>query len=424
MPLTAAEFPQHEPTWIHPGPADRRVPVDVAAAFLRELDLRDTEIVVLSYGLGLSVGPVARVLKVDPALVTWRLHDVLARWQEAATDEARDPGSLERTLTELLRDGYEDTPEPLEGAAGWHAGEILARCDEQLLANLEQALRPARPDQIQTAGVGVGLLVLVALVMLGFLAFGVVRDRNPLTRGNDLMRRARFEAAIQAFNKVATTEARTRVVVCLLALGRFEDALAKLGDEDTRAWFGSFAPSSSPLHQESDAQLDSRAQLPRGLITMERPPFVVRAGPAATLTLTPLDGQGGGPLTLPVPARAEGDGDLVQVPFPRDWPTLQAGRYVWEVADADGRTLAAFDMAPRQIVLDVRDRNLRVLGREVPLLSQNFLRGHHFVNAGLYMQAGLQFGRLATQFPDQPYPREQVWAVAEALRVDPAAFLR
>jgi predicted lysophospholipase L1 biosynthesis ABC-type transport system permease subunit len=144
----------------------------------------------------------------------------------------------------------------------------------------------------------------------------------------------------------------------------------------------------------------------------------VRVGPPGDLVLD----VSGRELRVTLPD-TRGSGDAFVVEYAEEWPGLPAGRVVWRIEDG-GDNAAVFDLADQATVKRIRDRNWRVLTRDIPQRAQLFLRAHHFLSEGLLVQAGGQFARLAEAFPAEPYPRQQVWAVAKTLGVDPTALLR
>lgn len=407
-----------EPGWLFARSRSEPCTGDEAAAFLGELEDEDLEIMALAYGLGLRVGSLCQATGLDPAIVVWRLHRAFSRWREgSASGTPRDCGALERGLSDLLSGGSSTSRPPLEGRDGWGAAALLVGLPDDVQSRLADNPSLQAPAQPPAPGVGIGLAVIVLAVALGFLGFGIVRDVDPMRRGEALMRQYEYTLARDAFVKVGTVESRTRIVLCQLAEGRFEEAIADLEDDDVRQWFRQFAPSGDPVPIQ-DAPEDSRALLPRGLLTVMRPEFVVRSGPPGDLVLTVQQRE----RRIELPDTRGGSESFV-VPYPEDWPSLPAGRIVWHVEDGDDNA-AAFDVADLATIQRIRDRNWRVLTRDVPQRAQLFLRGHHFLAEGLLVQAGGQFARLAEVFPAEPYPRQQVWAVAEALGVDPTALLR
>ena len=406
-----------EPAWTFPAPRGGHCSGDEAAGLLRSLEDEDLDLMVLAYGLGLRVGPLSQALRIDPALVVWRLHRAFSRWSRVGGG-GQEPGCMERAVADLLRGRATVTLPPPAGRAGWSVDELLEGLDESVQARLTARLADPEGEINQAGGVGIGLAVVVLGVALGFLAFGIVRDVDPMRRGNALMQQYEYRLAREAFLKVGTVQARTRVVLCLLAEGRFQQALTELADPEVRALFKQFAPT-TPVPIDLDLPAQSRALLPRGLTITPRPPFVLRSGPAGQLVLS----VGGRELRLELPdTRGEGAGTFV-VEYPESWPTLATGRVMWRVEDGDDNP-GVFDVGDRELARRVRERNWRVLTREVPQRAQLFLRAHHFMSEGLLMQAGWQFARLAETFPAEPYPRQQVWAVAAALGIDPTALLR
>jgi len=420
--MQAADLTLGEPVWLFQGSHLEREPVSSAANLLERLDQRDFTLMVLSYGLGMRVGEISRAAHLDPALVIWRLNDVFRRWKEEH-GETGETSALERALRDLLHGSSKSPPPPpLSGCVSWRANDLVDLLDSNVLQRLHATLNPPAVVEKRAPGLGIGLAILIGMGSLAFLGYGVVRDINMMMRGYDLMRTGNYANARSEFKKEGTPEANKQVVVTLLAEGLLGEALEMLSTPSTSDLFGAFAPSDKAITEGLEFDIDSRAVLPRGLISNPRPGLTVRTGTPAEIVIWPQQGQDRRKLRF-VLEDTRDRGPYVTVPFPKDWPTLQPGRYVWSVDDGDP-TRAAFDVADRQIAADVRQRNWRFLTRQVPLKAQNFLRGHHFLNAGLSMQAGQQFGKLANYFPADSYPRSQIALIAEALGVDPAVFLR
>ncbi|MFT7464103.1 MAG: hypothetical protein ACI9EF_002452 [Pseudohongiellaceae bacterium] len=425
--MTAVDLPLEEPIWLFHGPHDKGAPAATVAGLLERLDQRDFTLMVLTYGLGMRVGAISRATKLDPAIVVWRLNDVFIRFNEER-DEKRSPAPLERALRDLLRDESNDAPAPPKGCASWQASELVSLFDKEVQQRLEATIK--EPDRVEKrqAGLGIGLAFLIGLGSLTFLGYGVIREINVMMRGHTLMRTGNFEDARSEFKKESTLESTKWIIVSLLAEGRYEEALGMLTEPNYTALFGAFEPTHQPVSEDVDHNIASRAVLPRGLMINPRPEFIVRAGPPAEIELEPVALLESNSEPLPtlrwvLPDSRDHDGQYVTVPFPKSWPSLQPGRYVWRVDDG-APTGAAFDLVDQTIADGVRDRNWTFLTRQVPIRAQNFLRGHHFLNAGLAMQAGRQFGKLANEFPTENYPRQQIWRIAETLGVDPAVFLR
>ena len=425
--MTAVDLPLEEPVWLFHGPHDEGETAATVASLLERLDQRDFTLVVLTYGVGMRVGSISRAMGIDPAVAIWRLNDVFIRFNEEREDERR-PASLERALRDLLRGESDGAPPPLKGCASWQANELVALFDPEVQQRLAATINePARAEK-RAPGLGIGLAFLIGLGSLVFLGYGVIRDINVMMRGHTLMRTGHFADARSEFKKEGTPEATKWIVVSLLAEGDFEEAFGMLSNPDHNALFGAFAPTHKPIVDDVGLELDSRAVLPRGLIINSRPELTVRAGPPAEIVLEPIAILPHDDEPLPIlrwvlPDSRDAEGDYVTISYPKDWPSLKPGRYVWRVDDGEP-TKAAFDLAMQDIANGVRDRNWTFLTRQVPLKAQNFLRGHHFLNAGLAMQAGRQFGKLASYFPAEAYPRQQIWRIAKALAVDPAVFLR
>lgn len=425
--MTAVDLPLEEPVWLFHGPHDEGESAATVAVLLERLDQRDFTLVVLTYGMGMRVGAISRVMGLDPAVVIWRLNDVFIRFNEER-DDKRSPAGLERALRDLLRGKGGDAPPPLNDCSSWRANELVALFDPEVQQRLAATVNEPAQTKKRAPGLGIGLAFLIGLGSLAFLGYGVIRDINVMMRGHSLMRAGDFTEARSEFKKEGTPEATKWIVVSLLAEGHFEEAFGMLSDPDNNSLFGAFAPTHKPIADDVGHDRDSRAVLPRGLTINPRPEFTVRAGPPAEIKLEPVailphDDEPMPVLRWVLPDSRDQDGEYVTVPYPKAWPSLKPGRYVWQVDDGEP-TKAAFDLAVQDIANGVRDRNWTFLTRQVPLKAQNFLRGHHFLNGGLALQAGRQFGKLANYFPAEAYPRQQVWRIAEALAVDPAVFLR
>jgi len=425
--MTAVDLPLEEPVWLFHGPHDEGESAATVAVLLERLDQRDFTLVVLTYGLGMRVGAISRAMGLDPAVVIWRLNDVFIRFNEERNDK-RSPASLERALRDLLRGQGGDAPPPPNDCVSWRANDLVTLFDPEVQQRLAATINEPAQTKKRAPGLGIGLAFLIGLGSLAFLGYGVIRDINVMMRGHSLMRTGHFTEARSEFKKEGTPEATKWIVVSLLAEGEFEEAFSMLSDPGNNALFGAFAPTHKPIADDVDHAMDSRAVLPRGLIINSRPELTVRAGPPAEIVLEPVailphDDEPLPNLRWVLPDSRDQEGDYVTVPYPKDWPSLKPGRYVWLVDDGEP-TKAAFDLAGQDVANGVRDRNWTFLTRQVPLKAQNFLRGHHFLNGGLAMQAGRQFGKLANYFPAEAYPRQQVWRIAEALAVDPAVFLR
>lgn len=421
MDANLDSLPRGEPGWIHAGVHTPPCPPDVAATFLNELEPRDLDLVLLAYGLGLRLGDVSRAMGLDPAVAVFRMHRAFWRWRQRSTGDGQgppDPAALERGVAGVLagRLRPRGTP-PAPGRRGFTARELLVDLDPAVRQRLAESLTPSDRRIEPGSGLGVGLVAVVLAVALGFLVFGALRDVNPMWKGNGLMREFEYARALEVFRGVGTTEARVRGVLCLLAEGRFGEAHAALEDPDVARSFLQFAPAAVP---GPVAAVDpaNRALLPRGLVTLQQPRFVLRAGPPATLVMTIA----GRELRTAVPESRAGP-DMIVVDYPAAWPALVDCRADWYLDDGT-RHEASFDVADQATISLIRDRNRRMLSQEVPVHAQSFLRGQHFLREGLLVQAGGQFARLAEAFPAEESPRQQVWAIAAALGVDPAALLR
>lgn len=420
--MEAADLTLGEPVWLFQGSHLEREPVSSAAKLLERLDQRDFTLMVLSYGLGMRVSEISRAAHLDPALVIWRLNDVFRRWKEEHGQDG-ETSALERALRDLLHGrGNSPPPPPLNGCVSWRATDLVNLLDGDVLRRLHATLNPPAVAEKRAPGLGIGLAILIGLGSLAFLGYGVMRDINLMMRGYDLMRTGNYAKARSQFKQEGTPEANKQVLVTLLAEGLHGEALEMLSNPSISDQFGAFAPADKAITEGLEFDIDSRAVLPRGLISNPRPELTVRTGTPAEIVIWPQQGKDRRKLRF-VLEDTRDRGSYATIPYPEDWPSLQPGRYVWSVDDGNP-TRAAFDVADRKIASDVRQRNWKFLTRQVPLKAQNFLRGHHFLNAGLAMQAGMQFGKLATYFPDESYPHSQIALIGEALGVDPVVFLR
>ena len=418
MTAALARLPVEEPTWLFPGDHHESAGPAAGAAFLSSLEAGDFDLLVLAYGLGMRVGGISQVLRLEPSLVVWRLQRAFGKLTHEGGGEA---SRMESAVAGLLRgeSAPPDDPPPADRGS-WLALELVADMGAEVRERLVAGLQPAPATGGRAPGVGVGLVVIILVVVTGFLAFGVARDQSPMWRGEALMRQYEFTQAREAFLRVGTVEARTKIVLCLLAEGSFEAALQLLRDEEVRKWFRQFAPDEElRLQPVPPAAAKSRALLPRGTLTNPKPPFVVRAGPPGDLVVEASDGVERR-LSLP---DTRGGPEAFKIDYPGDWPELTTGRVAWRIEDGDENP-AVFDLAVREFVVRIRTRHWRMLTSDVPQRARYFLGGHHYLNEGLYMQAGWDFARLAKAFPEEAYPRQQVWAVAEALGIDGSALLR
>jgi len=423
LQASLASLEPDEPSWLHAVEHVEPVPARTAAEFLNGLEREDFGLFVLAYGMGMRLGEISQALRLDPALVVWRLRRALQRRPEARSDSSL--GALELGVSRLLREpdagAAAGVPKPTHGQGSWSLPALIATLDDEVQARLQARL--ASPVSEPTrAGVGVGVVVLVLLFAAGFMVFGAIRDVNPLWRGKSLMQEGQFAAAREAlasyWDPVLADE---QIALCHLALGEFDAALALIARPEVRERFGPFAP----LEEEPtplDTEPGSRALLPRGLIRTSRPTFVYKAGPAGKLAIS----VGWGDQTLgrmiDIPDTRNGP-PVVRMAYPEAWPTLPPEMVVWAVTDPE-MSQADFTCMDQEERLEVKSDCMRFLDRSVPAQAHWFFRGHYYMRKQLYTQAGEQFAMLARIFKNEDYPRRMVEQVSRVLGVDPSAFLR
>ncbi len=404
---TLPGVPFGEPTWAFPGAAaaDR----EAAARMLAGLDSADRGAFVLSHGLGLPLGDVAWTLQRDPSVVGWRLRRALEPAGAAAA-------AVERGVAALLRDELRGTGEPALRAA--LPSEALERL----------AVRRTRGGETASAaagGLGVGSLVLILLAACVFLVYGILQDTNPLRRGFALARQGQYADARAAFQEAGPlAEARAWVGLCWLAEGEFERGLDVLREPDASQFLAAFRPMDAPL-TPVEADPESPALLPRGLIGHARPEFVFRPAPQGELTLElTVDALG---LSKPITQRwavpdTAGDRPFARFRYPADAKPLVPGTAVWWPPGGEEHP-ASFTLISRERQAELR-AGLERLTYEIPRPARDVLRGQYFLRHGLLLQAGEQFARLVQEFPRAAWPRQAIERVADALAVDPRTLLR
>lgn len=420
--VALTDLPIEEPSWMYDSRGVERSPLYEAAELLSSLDGEDLDVFVLSYGFGMRLGVVAQTLRLDPAIVFWRIDRALTRWV-AEHDTSSSPASLEVGVTDLLRgagEDLDDLPPPPSGRASWSARELVDELDESVQARLASRLEQTSDADVGVSGIGVGSLLLIALVAVGFAAFGIIRDIYPYERGRNLMSEGRFVEARSAFTEAGDTpEVRRMVFLCWLAEGDFERALAMLAS-GAEIPLGSYMPYDPPL-PVAEPELGSLSLLPRGPISKPRPTFLVGPGPMDELVVQAMvDGHPRRQM-VQIPARDA----PTEVPYPDAWFSLPEGPTTWHLAsEADARP-AQLDLLPPEVRKGVR-KKLKDIGqsREVPQQAKPFLIGHYLLNRRLYMDAGREFATLAETFPEAAYPRDQARRLAEALGVDTQHLLR
>jgi len=399
--------PFGEPTWAFPAAAtpDRAA----AARVLADLEPEDRAAFVLSHGLGLPLGDVAWALQRDPCVLGWRLRRALEPAGAAAA-------AVERGLSGLLRDELRGQGEAALRAA-LPPGTI-----ERLAA---RRTRDSEAAASARGGLGMGSLVLIVLAASVFLVYGILQDTNPLWRGLALARQGQYEQARAAFLEAGPlAEARAWIGLCWLAEGEFERGLEALREPEASQFLAAFRPMDAPL-AALEADPESPALLPRGLVYISRPEFVYLAGPAGTLTLElTVDAAG---RDRPVTMRWEvpdgtGAGPYASLRYPAEAKALVPGTAVWWPPGGEEHP-ASFTVIPRERHAELR-AGLERLTYEIPKPARDVLRAQFFLRHGLLLQAGEQFARLARDFPDADWPRREVGRVAEALAVDPRVLLR
>jgi hypothetical protein len=342
-------------------------------------------------------------------VVGWRLRRALEPAGAAAA-------AVERGLAGLLRD------------------ELRAQGEPALRATLPQgaierlAARRTRNGEAADAaggGLGVGSLVLIVMAASAFLVYGILQDTNPLWRGFALARQGQYATARAAFLEAGPlAEARAWIGLCWLAEGEFERGLEALREPAASQFLAAFRPMDAPL-TPVEADPESPALLPRGLIWINRPEFVFLPAPAGELTLElTVDGPGRArPMTKhwEIPD-STGAGPFASFRYPAEAKPLFSGTAVWWPPGGEEHP-ASFTVIPREQQVDLR-AGLERLTYEIPKPARDVLRGQYFLRHGLLLQAGEQFARLARDFPDAEWPRGEVGRVAEALAVDPRVLLR
>jgi hypothetical protein len=381
---------------------------EAAARVLAGLEPSDRATFLLSHGLGLPLGEVAFALQRDPCVVGWRLR-------RALEPEGAGAAAAERGVASLLR-------EELRGQ-----GEAALRAALPPGTIEQLAARRTRDVEATAAagGLGVGSLVLIVLAASVFLVYGILQDTNPLWRGMALARQGQYAEARQAFLEAGPlAEARAWVGLCWLAEGEFERGIEALRGPEASQFLAAFRPMNAPL-VPVEADSESPALLPRGLVGVNRPEFTYRAGPAGVLTLE---------LTVDALGRARPIAQHFEVPdttgatpfatlrYPADAKALVPGTAVWWPPGGEERP-ASFTVIPRELQAEVR-AGLERLTYEIPKPARDVLRSQFFLRHGLLLQAGEQLARLARDFPDAPWPRREVERVAQALAVDPRVLLR
>jgi len=400
-----------EPSWIFPGSARSRVPGEQAGSFLSSLSEEDRNLFVLSHGLGLDLGTVAYAAHLDTSIVSWRLRRALM-----ASEIAGEPGELERGVAALFS---EDTTGDWDANARLDAMSVEMK--SRLAARLASHAAGAAGAEARS-GLGIGAVGLILLAMIGFMAYGVIRDEDPMWRGKARMRQGQYEQARNAFrDRGNLPEARALTAITWLAEGNFEKAMEVLAEPAAMQYLASFRPIDTDL-ERLEVEAGSSALLPRGLISSQRPEFVFVGGMAGELALEQAAVDGTSTRRQQLIERPA-NGQLVRRAYPPAWAPLDAGACVW-TAPGDTPNSASFTVMSRQQRQEIQRHTWQRLSHDIPLNARTFLRGHYYLRSGLYMQAGNQFRDLVRAFPEEPYPRDMVESVSAALGVDATAFLR
>ncbi len=403
------ELELREPTWVNPRAA--KTPGDAARGeqFLTELDDEDRHLCALVYGIGLDLGGAAASLRIDPAVVSWRLQRLMNRYDNGQSL------TVEASLALALRgaDGH-----------GEAALTIVRALPDDLRQRLASRLRystGALPSTPARSGLGIGVLFVVLAVAMGFMVYGAVLDINPMWRGQDLLRRGKLTQARAAFSELgAKPDARLWIAISWLTEGEYDRALEELDSPEVAAWLGDFQPVDLPL-PALDADPASGALLPRGLILERRPTFVYRVGTPGTLQIETSQWDRAAQVDLPPGT----PGAVAEVVFAGRLPDLRPGVVQWQVPGTEGEPPqhAAFEVVNKMSRSAInREVNKRLEG--VPKHAQPFLRGHYMLRRGLYETAGHQFAALTRRFPAQAYPLQMIDEIAGAMGIDPTVFLR
>ena len=111
---------------------------------------------------------------------------------------------------------------------------------------------------------GIGAVVLILLAMFGFIAYGVIRDEDPMWRGKARMRQGQYAEARDAFRELGNLpEARALTATCWLAEGNFEKANEVLAETAAMQYLASFRPMTGELERFRGRDADARPE-PRG----------------------------------------------------------------------------------------------------------------------------------------------------------------
>lgn len=415
----AAELSYDEPSWLYPGSSDLRVSPGEAADFLLQLSAEDFGVFALAYGLGMRFGAVSRTLKLDPALVAWRLRRALERWRRGHTDSEASARALENSLVDLLREPTEsELPQPPAGLESWRVGDLLVHLEAEVRNRLATQLGESRKADPVRPGVGMGLAALVLIAAATFTVFGVLLDDHPMRRGRMLLLEERYAEARASFMRLGTsTQGRKYRALCYVAEGRFEDAFELFGDIEVLGSLGQFAPRERPLPPLGELGAGA-ALLPRGQILSGRPSFVLSTPNTGELRVTVSKASRSFPVTDEegLPRRV--------IELPEDWGNLPSEPLRWSLVDTPG-SWADFEILPEDQREDIRKHLKAHMPRELRgTPAAVFLRAQLYLNQHLLVDAGENLAELVKTFPEAEYPARRLEEVATALGVDPSAFLR
>ncbi|MHC5210311.1 MAG: hypothetical protein ACYTG2_06310 [Planctomycetota bacterium] len=402
-------------SWLFSGATKLTAPRDEALAFLDRQEHEDRRLLALRYGYDLDLGSASWVLGLDPSLAHWRLRGSFTEW-----DGQSEPAELERGVTAVLTS---------DGAPSEVALRIGERLPARARRRLEAQLSGSRGDeaaQDRRSGLGVGSLVLILIAAGVFMIYGAYNDIDPLRRGRRDVRLGNYTSARAAFAELgALPEARAWTAITWLAEGQFDKAFEIMLDPVVRKYLAQFRPMDEPL-EPVEADFESGARLPRGLITLMTPTFVYDPCPEGVLTLvgSALDDPDAVLRTIRIPLPdTRGGMPLARLEYPSNRAPLQAGVYHWWVPGGEQHP-ASFTLLDAGQRREIQDRAWQRLTHEIPAAARTFLRAHYYLRNHLYMQAGEHFADLALEFTHETYPRRMLAETGAALGVDPSAFLR
>ncbi|GJM21766.1 MAG: hypothetical protein DHS20C15_16810 [Planctomycetota bacterium] len=420
----SSDIPLEEPSWLYAATGEPALTQERAANFLGELDEEDFSIFVLAYGLGMRFGGVARTLRLDPALVVWRLRRSLERWRRNGSQDD-SPRALESGVTELLRTPNSNAPAPPRELPSWNARDLVEELTEKVRERLSDQLEAPTSTPTIRPGVGIGLAVVILLGALALGVFGALRDESPLREGRRLMSQRKYGEARAAFVRLGSSvEGRKRVALCFIGEGEFERAFELFGEVDVLASLGQFAPHDRPVAPEPGLG-SGAALLPRGKLRNPRPRFIIAGHSSGELRLTSPDGT---PRSFHFDSESstalEGEPTIYRVNYPRDWSEpLAAGDYEWELV-GEPSSRARFHLISSQRRVSIASHFDSHLPSELAGAPSRFLKAQFFLNQGLLTHAAEELAGLTRAFPSASYPAERLADVCAALGVDPSAFAR